>query len=354
MIQAAHFTTGTISIASASSQLVIPYYRAFSFFIGISLILIMGACTPSQEKPLTQESTHSNKQLQLTDPQATTETKALYTNLATISKQGFLFGHEDSQAYGVGWWADENQSDVKKLTGTFPAVNGWDLGKILQDRNLDSIRFDLMIDRIKATYQRGGVTTISWHMLNPLSGGSSWDKTPAVKACLPDGEAHKAFLEKLEAAAAFLKKCQAEDGTPIPIIFRPFHEHNGNWFWWGKGHCSEEDYIALWRFTVDYFRKEKNLHNLIIAFSPDRSRLGDDRIHEDYFYGYPGDQYVDIIGLDNYWDVGHKSNSKSEEVRISHFRESLATITQIAKEKGKIAALTETGMDGTAFAFKSR
>ena len=65
----------------------------------------------------------------LIDNAATIETKALYQNLQRISRQGFLFGHQDTDAYGVGWKGDENRSDVKDITGDFPAVHGWDLGK---------------------------------------------------------------------------------------------------------------------------------------------------------------------------------------------------------------------------------
>lgn len=49
------------------------------------------------------------------------------------------------------------------------------------------------------------------------------------------------------------------EGELIPVIFRPYHEHNGDWFWWGKGVNSEEDYIKLWQFTVEYLRDEKDV-----------------------------------------------------------------------------------------------
>src|SRR5699024_9308538 len=99
--------------------------------------------------------------------------------------------------------------------------------------------------------------------------------TPSVKAILPGGENHESFLTKLDLVADFLKDCKV-GSTYVPIIFRPWHEHNGDWFWWGKGNASEEDYIALFRFTVDYLKDKKGIHHLIYAFSPDRSRLNMD------------------------------------------------------------------------------
>lgn len=280
----------------------------------------------------------------LIDKEATRETKALYQNLIRISEKGFLFGHQDTDAYGVGWRGDANRSDVKDVTGAYPAVHGWDLGKIGTDKNIDSVPFQNMIKWIQETYSRGGVNTISWHIDNPLTGESSWSKTNTVKELLPEGTAHEKYLEHLNHLAAFLDKCEL-GGVKIPIIFRPFHEHNGDWFWWGKGICTEEEYRSLWKFTVDYLRTKKNLHHLIYAFSPDRSRMDMNRFRESYLYGYPGDDYVDIIGYDNYWDVGSNYNKASDAQKIKDLVTGLKGISMIAAEKKKVAALTETGME---------
>lgn len=280
------------------------------------------------------------------DKAATKKTRLLYTNLAEIARQGVMFGHQDDQAYGLGWWDEKGRSDVKEVTGSYPSVHGWDLGDIgLSPFNLDTVNFTSMRKWIKAAYKRGGINTISWHLDNPKTGGSSWDKTPSVKEALPGGEAHEAYLKQLDALADFLKSCKV-GFTKIPIIFRPFHEHNGNWFWWGKGNCEEQDYKALWRFTADYLKNQRGIHHLLYAFSPDRSRLDLSQGQVSYFYGYPGDEYVDIIGLDNYWDVGHGHNKNTREQQAKHLSQSLSLIHQIAREKNKVAALTETGHSG--------
>ncbi len=302
----------------------------FIFTIGVLLTIL--ACSPDQNLVTT------------VDDKATPETVALYKNLFKIADKGFMFGHEDDMAYGIGWWAEHGRSDVKEVTGSYPAVHGWDVGKIGTEMNLDSVRFDDMIRWIKEVYQRGGINTISWHMDNLVSNEGSWDKTPAVKAILPEGPAHEAFLSKLDALVEFFSQCNV-DGVKIPIVFRPWHEHNGDWFWWGKGNCMEEDYITLWRFTVDYLRA-KGVNHLLYAFSPDRSRMNMENAKQDYFYGYPGDDYVDIIGIDNYFDVGSEYNNKSIEESKIDFIKSLELVTLIAKEKNKVAALTETGNSG--------
>jgi mannan endo-1,4-beta-mannosidase len=277
----------------------------------------------------------------MVDKKATAETKALYSNLTKISKQGILFGHQDTDAYGVHWKADGKRSDVKDITGAFPAVHGWDLGKIGGPLNIDSVDFQKMLEWIRATYQRGGINTISWHLDNPLTGESSWSKGDAVKESLPGGKAHQKYLEHLNYVADFLNKCTSGT-TMIPIIFRPFHEHNGDWFWWGKGVCAEDEYIALWKFTIQYLRDEKKLHHLIYAFSPDRSRIDINNFRSGYLYGYPGDEFVDILGYDDYQDLRNQENVKQRSNDLIY---GLREISAIAKEKNKVAALTETGQE---------
>lgn len=281
------------------------------------------------------------------DENATQKTRDLLTNLHQISRQGFMFGHQDDLAYGIGWKSEKGRSDVKETVGTFPAVHGWDLGsRLTNNSNIDQIRYDNMVRWVREAYRMGAINTFSWHLDNLTTGGNSWDKTPAVADILPGGTKHKEYLEQLDLLAALFAEMKTLF-TKIPIIFRPWHEHNGDWFWWGKGNVTEEDYIALYRFTVDYLKDEKGLHNILYAFSPDRSRLRLDTIPEqNYLWGYPGDDYVDIIGLDNYGDVGRLGGSHSLEQQAENFKESLILITKIAREKGKVAALTETGLEG--------
>ena len=86
----------------------------------------------------------------------------------------------------------------------------------------------------------------------------------------------------------------------VPIVFRPYHEFDGDWFWWGKSHCTREDFISLWRFTVSYLRDSLDVHNFIYAFSPDNKFNSE----AEYLSRYPGDGYVDLVGVDNYGDFG--------------------------------------------------
>ena len=133
------------------------------------------------------------------DNQATKRTKSLLTNLHLIAERGFMFGHQDDQAYGVGWKEEKGRSDVKESVGTFPAVHGWDVGSRLdKDSNLDQVRFDNMRKWVKKAYKMGSINTFSWHLDNLTTGGNSWDKTPSVHDLLPGGSKHQAFVEQLD------------------------------------------------------------------------------------------------------------------------------------------------------------
>lgn len=286
----------------------------------------------------------------LIDTDASYATRSLYQNLNRLSPDHVLFGHQDALAYGVLWEGDEDRSDIRDVAGSHPALYGWEIGNLELGaaENLDKVNFVRMQEWIRAAFERGGVITISWHMNSPVTGGNAWDTRPTVAQILPGGSHHKVLVDYLDAFIEFNKDLiyfnRKGKERHIPIIFRPWHEHNGDWFWWGKGSTSEADYIALWRFTVDYLRAQ-GVHNLIYAFSPDRSRIDLENFTRDYFYGYPGDDYVDVIGLDNYWDLGHPANNTPAEQQKLDFAQSLQNIVQIAHRKNKIAALTEGGQD---------
>jgi mannan endo-1,4-beta-mannosidase len=234
----------------------------------------------------------------------------------------------------VGWRWDTLRSDVKDLTGSFPGVYGWDYESIPQNE-YDKSRHP--VPRLaREAYSRGGINTFSWHMRNPVTYNFQHDTTAAVKEILAGGEYYERYLSFLDSMVEYTNQMVNEDGEPIPIIFRQFHEFDGNWFWWGKSHCTREEFIKLWRITLDYLRKNKKVRNLLYAYSSDRKFLSE----EDYLECYPGDEYVDIFGLDDYYDFSLGTDSA-----ISMLQKKLKIISTVAEKKQKIAAFTETGME---------
>jgi mannan endo-1,4-beta-mannosidase len=274
---------------------------------------------------------------QLIDPNATAETRALYKNLHQLSKKHIMFGHQDDLAYGVNWRYKANRSDIKDVVNDYPAVYGWDLGYIEKNSptNIDGIPFDKMRQYIKDGYRRGAVITLSWHLDNPLTGGSTWDTTQrTVATILPGGQKHELFKTWLASAAGFMKTLKGPKGEAIPLLFRPFHELNGNWFWWGKNKSTPEEFKAIWKFTINYLRNEQGLHNLIIVYNT--NSFADE---QEFLEKYPGDEMADVLSFDKY-----QFTNNSQEF-IESTRKELNTLVRIAKAKNKLAAFAETGYE---------
>jgi len=305
---------------------MIKYLAILSVFTAASLLLIPGCAEE-----------HDNG---LVDKDATPETVALFRNLDSLSQFHTLFGHQHATEYGHGWYGDEDRSDVKSVAGSHPAVIGVDISgfsgrrKEWIDRNVSHLR-----ENVVNTYERGGVTTVSWHFSNPVSGGGFyWNDSislPAVKYIIPGGEAHEKYKQILHTVGDWANSLVAEDGTLAPVIFRPYHEFDGNWFWWGAAHCTPEEFKSLWRFTVSYLRDSLDVHNFLYGFSPDNKFNSE----EEYLERYPGDEWVDLVGMDNYGDMGR------DRYAIDVAARKLKIVADYAKKAGKLAAFTETGLE---------
>ncbi|HQG47140.1 MAG TPA: glycosyl hydrolase, partial [bacterium] len=276
------------------------------------------------------------------DRHATPETRALYHNLIKLSGKGVLFGQQDALAYGVGRaHPDSDFCDVKDVCGSYPAVYGWDIGNISGSVNVDKVRFDKIKRLIREGHARGGIITVSWHEGNPATGGGVNDTRPCGAQLLPGGKAHAELVRRLTLVGTFFRELKDKAGRPIPVIFRPYHEHNGDWFWWGTKGCTEEEYRALFRFTVSFLRDSLQIHQLLYAISPDKSRMNPADLERGMLYAWPGDDCVDIFGLDNYWDVGHVADydpSVSRARQDTLFVESLRTLIELAARRNKIPA----------------
>jgi mannan endo-1,4-beta-mannosidase len=282
--------------------------------------------------------TNSNISDLPSDKKATQQTINLYHNLKKLLNKGIMFGHQDDLAYGVGWKYVPGKSDVKEVTGDYPAVYGFELGRIELDHpvNIDSVPFDKMRQYIKTVYERGGVITLSWHLNNPLTGKTAWDPSPGtVASILPVGEKNELYKSWLDKVAHFIVSLKGKNGEPIPVILRLFHELNGNWFWWGKDHCTPEELKDLWHFTISYLRDTKNIHQLLYAYNTDRFAS-----KEDYLLKYPGDEWVDVLGFDIYQ---RKKGEDGNEEFIKDADNMLTMLGELAFEKNKIPALTEFG-----------
>lgn len=276
----------------------------------------------------------------MVDANATAETKALFIHLRELAKNHTLFGHQHATEYGHGWAGDENRSDVKSVTGSHPAVIGVDLSGFsgYPDDAVQKAR-ESVRKTVADTYNRGGVVTVAWHFNNPVSpGGFYWKDSvslPAVKYIIPGGSANQQYKEILQGVGEWAKNTKGADGKAVPMLFRPFHEFDGGWFWWGAPHCTNEEFVSLWRFTVAYLRDTLGVHNFLYAFSPDNRFTTE----AEYLERYPGDAWVDLVGVDNYGDMGR------DGYHLEAAAKKLKIVSDYAIKKGKLAAFTETGLE---------
>lgn len=283
---------------------------------------------------------------------AKTGAQQLIERLDTLRQKGIMYGHQDDPFYGLTWEYQQDSSDVKNVCGDYPAIMGFELGGIEMgdEKSLDSVPFTKITQEAIAHYQRGGIITISWHPRNPvttiegggLAGqqfpqGTAWDVTDSavVKKILPGGEKHELFLTWMQRLSDFLATLKTADGQRIPLMFRPWHENSGSWFWWGEKLCSVEEYKALWNMLQDKLLAD-GFDNIVWAYSPG---CQDNLTAERLLDRYPGDDRVDMLGLDGYQWV-----PEEKDAFIARTKQNLKVLCQVAKEHNKIPALTECGM----------
>ncbi len=289
-------------------------------------------------------------QVNIVDKDATAQTRSLFSYLSTTRGQQVLFGAQHTTDNGITFTStgpDETRSDVLGAVGDYPAIFGFDTlileggegpgvaGKSLME-NVAPFRTD-----IQTAHRLGGIPEISAHMENFATGKNFTDPTgETVSHILPGGDKNAAFNDYLDAIAALANTSTDAEGQAIPMIFRPFHENTGNWFWWGAGRATTGEYKELYRYTVEYLRDTRHVHNLLYAFSPNASFGGD---QTRYLATYPGDPWVDILGYDAY---EYNNDPDNSDAYVASVVSDLAMVSRTADSHDKIAAFTEFGRNG--------
>ena len=296
----------------------------------LAVMLIATACSTGDKKPMD-----------------TPKDRLVHTLFSCVEKGDILYGHQDDLPYGHAWkvedWENDDltRSDVKAVTGMYPAIAGFDLGGIeMGDKaNLDSVDFGLMRKAAMLHAERGGIVTFSWHPRNPLTGGDAWDVSSdqVVKSLLEGGELNDLFRNVwLKRLGDFLESLEG-----MPAIFRPWHENSGSWFWWGSRLCTEQEYKDLFRTTWVYLTEIRGLTNLLWCYSPNSGISPDG-----YMSRYPGDEFVDILGLDHYEFVGGDGLEEAGVRFSEELKRSLTYMNVLAKDHQKLMCLSETGLEG--------
>ena len=305
---------------------------------------------PPPPPPNTTGLTKQNVRSYMVDSNATSETVALFYNLKNLSKTQFAVGQQDAFD---GFYNDiGGMSDIKKTTGNDPALLGSDFIFITDKSNngqSDNWFYQQevnTINRVKQAYNNGMINIFAWHIREPynetafyVSEMTNSQKANAFKSILPGGENHNWYKLKLDKVASVFKQLVGKNGELISVIFRPFHEMDGSWFWWGADFCTPGEFKEAFRFTVDYLKNTKAVRNVLYSFGPDNSY----ETAANYLSRYPGDDYVDVLGIDNYGDLRHGAGQSGAD--LANFK--LKIVSDLAKTKVKIAAMTETGYQVT-------
>lgn len=329
-------------------------------FLSLSFLAISSCSSNNESDPEiiveppvivpTDPLTTQNVTSYMADANATKETAALFYNLKKLAKTKVAIGQQD--AFNSFYQDNGGDSDIKKNTGYDPAILGSDFMFITDKNNNNQAdnwfyqEEEKIINAAKAAYAKGIINTFCWHLREPNKEDSFYaadmtaeQKATAFKSILPGGTYHEWYKKKLDKIASVVLNLKGANGELIPIIFRPFHEFDGSWFWWGANFCTPDDYKTAYQFTVNYLKNTKGVHNILYAFSPDNTYTTE----TNYLSRYPGDQYVDILGMDNYGDFDNQGQTGAAKANSK-----LKIIADLAITKVKIAALTETGYQVTS------
>lgn len=230
------------------------------------------------------------------NPHATPEARALLGYIDSISGHSTLSGQHNYPNAGSRW-----SDRAYDLTGKYPALFGEDFGFSGGD-DKDSVEVrPATVAEVKRQYERGAVITLTWHAVRPT------DDEPvtfhdSVQGHLTDFEWHelltpgtdlnKRWCAQADVIAGYLEQLQA---AHVPVLFRAYHEMNGNWFWWG-GRPGQDGSAALYRQIYDRFVNVHHLNNLVWVWNVN-APSGNAGSIADY---YPGPQYVDLLTIDIY------------------------------------------------------
>lgn len=291
-------------------------------------------------------------EVKLVDSNATDSAKALAAYLAGLQAEDkVLFGHQNSTFRSV---RDNGvTSDVKDVTGSEAGLFGIDTLSLAGTECASKNPLQASIAASKKAYAGGSIISLSCHMPNFTSAkitatgdakhpydfskcdfAESKDLTPCADYILEGGAYNAQYNAYLDIIAEYALALQQEN---VPILFRPFHENSGGWFWWGTS-TSADSYRAIWRYMVNYLQA-KGVHNMLYVYSPN----GPIDSEDDYLSRFPGDAYVDVLGFDFYDDYAD-ADTYTGDTYFEALANSCDVVANLAKTKNKIPAIAETGI----------
>lgn len=231
------------------------------------------------------------------NPRATPEARQLLEEIYAGSGRWTLSGQHNAPQHLSSY------SDLaEQMTGHYPAVWGQDFGFSL-DGDLDGINFrPQVIAEAKRQHAQGSIITMMWHAVRPTENEPVTFDGSVCNGMLPEADwtdllkprtpTHDRWEAQVDVIAGLLAELRDAD---IPVLWRPYHEMNGSWFWWG-GRTGPDGYAALYRQLYRRLVEVHRLDNLIWVWNTNAPR-GDAAAYAGF---YPGHDVVDILAADVY------------------------------------------------------
>ncbi len=241
------------------------------------------------------------------DAKATPETKSLMNYLTSVYGNHVISGQQEIYGGGNNGDSELEFKYIYDKTGKYPAIRGFDLMNYNPLYGWEDGTTDRMIQWVK---EKGGIATSSWHINVPadftsykLGDKLDWTKctykpTASFNTanCLDSTTKEYAYL--MMAIDDLAKQLLILQDAKVPVLFRPFHEAEGNnntdgsgaWFWWGS--AGSDVYKELWKLLYTTLTEKYGIHNVIWEVNL--------YTYANSLEWYPGDQYVDIVAYDKY------------------------------------------------------
>jgi mannan endo-1,4-beta-mannosidase len=261
-----------------------------SIFMAIVCALLL-SCSPESKYP------------KPVNPNATPEAKALLDRLYKSVDEGKIIS---AQHHNVLTPYERYRQDLDRIleaSGKIPLMFGGDMGWDLQQ----------VIDLSVGAYEKGRLVTLMWHSQRPLDEGTTnfreqcqgeFSDEEWQALVTPGTDMYNGWLAKADEVAEYLKQLKDKK---IPVLWRPYHEMNGEWFWWGdrKG---ENGFVKLWKMMYDRYVNHHHLDNLLWVWNANGPRDIPGDTAYDYDLYFPGVDYVDVLATDIYnndWKQSH-------------------------------------------------
>ena len=237
-------------------------------------------------------------------PNPSIEAQKLLSFLYEISGRHTLSGQHAAPLLG-----STPLARMHKQVGVYPAVFGQDFG-FSSPGSWDGINFrQRIVDEAIRRHHEGFIITLMWHAVPPteeepvefrLSIQGDLTEKEWQDLITPGTHIHECWKSQVDVIAFFLKQLKYTD---VPVLWRPYHEMNGGWFWWGhkKG---EDGYKKLYRMLFKRLVHFHKLNNLLWVYNANEIKEG---VHPYEVY-YPGDDVVDILASDVYTEGFNQSN----------------------------------------------